>query len=316
MLQRPNVLLMDEPTNHMDMESIESPNLGLERYTGTLIFVSATTGSSSPRWPPRSSSSPPAGPSITRATTTTTCRPGHRLGQPRFRLAAKRAADCACIGEQFGQQFLQICQWYGAVVARAGRFLCDNVNGVFVKLFDRVLNPRETGAALDLYADFAFTRMPAIAINNEHQFSSSLTWTRGSHIYQVRRPAHPQLQGRGRFHHRRRRSRNLRFRRQRQRLRHQLRSFECSDRRLVPLPAGAEYQEEERHLHRHPRLRAGHVEGEKQSDVRLRHPFLPRSHAARAPAGQKPWMRSSCPADGIRPRRRDTILTTPRVLRL
>jgi hypothetical protein len=32
------------------------------------------------------------------------------------------------------------------------------------------------------YADFAFTRMPAIAINNEHQFSSSLTWTRGSHI--------------------------------------------------------------------------------------------------------------------------------------
>ncbi|MGH6740410.1 MAG: ABC-F family ATPase [Casimicrobiaceae bacterium] len=40
MLQRPNVLLMDEPTNHMDMESIESLNLGLERYGGTLIFVS------------------------------------------------------------------------------------------------------------------------------------------------------------------------------------------------------------------------------------------------------------------------------------
>ncbi len=40
MLQRPNVLLMDEPTNHMDMESIESLNLGLERYIGTLIFVS------------------------------------------------------------------------------------------------------------------------------------------------------------------------------------------------------------------------------------------------------------------------------------
>ena len=32
------------------------------------------------------------------------------------------------------------------------------------------------------YADFAFSRMPAIATNNEHQFSSSLTWTRGSHI--------------------------------------------------------------------------------------------------------------------------------------
>ena len=40
MLTRPNVLMMDEPTNHMDMESIESLNLALERYAGTLIFVS------------------------------------------------------------------------------------------------------------------------------------------------------------------------------------------------------------------------------------------------------------------------------------
>ncbi|MDR1424255.1 MAG: ABC-F family ATPase [Azoarcus sp.] len=40
MLIRPNVLLMDEPTNHLDMESIESLNSGLEKYTGTLIFVS------------------------------------------------------------------------------------------------------------------------------------------------------------------------------------------------------------------------------------------------------------------------------------
>lgn len=39
-LQKPNVLLMDEPTNHLDMESIESLNSALERYTGTLIFVS------------------------------------------------------------------------------------------------------------------------------------------------------------------------------------------------------------------------------------------------------------------------------------
>ena len=38
--QRPNILLMDEPTNHMDMESIESLNLALENYQGTLIFVS------------------------------------------------------------------------------------------------------------------------------------------------------------------------------------------------------------------------------------------------------------------------------------
>ena len=39
-LQKHNVLLMDEPTNHLDMESIEALNSALERYTGTLIFVS------------------------------------------------------------------------------------------------------------------------------------------------------------------------------------------------------------------------------------------------------------------------------------
>ncbi len=39
-LQRPNILLMDEPTDHLDMESIESLNMSLEKYEGTLIFVS------------------------------------------------------------------------------------------------------------------------------------------------------------------------------------------------------------------------------------------------------------------------------------
>ena len=39
-LQKPNVLLMDEPTNHLDMESIESLNGALERYKGTVVFVS------------------------------------------------------------------------------------------------------------------------------------------------------------------------------------------------------------------------------------------------------------------------------------
>ena len=34
MLTRPNVLLMDEPTNHMDMETIESLQIGLEKYPG------------------------------------------------------------------------------------------------------------------------------------------------------------------------------------------------------------------------------------------------------------------------------------------
>ncbi|OAJ71878.1 ABC-F family ATPase [Methylobacillus sp. MM3] len=40
MLGRTNVLLMDEPTNHMDMESIEALNTALEKYKGTLFFVS------------------------------------------------------------------------------------------------------------------------------------------------------------------------------------------------------------------------------------------------------------------------------------
>ena len=40
MLQRPNVLVLDDPTNHLDMESIEALNTGLEKFPGTLVFVS------------------------------------------------------------------------------------------------------------------------------------------------------------------------------------------------------------------------------------------------------------------------------------
>jgi len=39
-LGMPNVMLLDEPTNHLDMESIESLNTALDRYPGTLVFVS------------------------------------------------------------------------------------------------------------------------------------------------------------------------------------------------------------------------------------------------------------------------------------
>ncbi len=39
-LHKPNVLILDEPTNHLDMESIESLNSALEKYDGTLLFVS------------------------------------------------------------------------------------------------------------------------------------------------------------------------------------------------------------------------------------------------------------------------------------
>jgi ATPase subunit of ABC transporter with duplicated ATPase domains len=39
-LDMPNVMLLDEPTNHLDMESIESLNGALDKYSGTLVFVS------------------------------------------------------------------------------------------------------------------------------------------------------------------------------------------------------------------------------------------------------------------------------------
>ena len=40
MMMDSNVLIMDEPTNHMDMEAIEALNKALANYEGTLIFVS------------------------------------------------------------------------------------------------------------------------------------------------------------------------------------------------------------------------------------------------------------------------------------
>jgi ATPase subunit of ABC transporter with duplicated ATPase domains len=39
MLQRPNVLVLDEPTNHLDLESINALNIALQRYDGTVLFV-------------------------------------------------------------------------------------------------------------------------------------------------------------------------------------------------------------------------------------------------------------------------------------
>ncbi len=40
MMSEINVLIMDEPTNHMDMEAIEALNVALKAFDGTLIFVS------------------------------------------------------------------------------------------------------------------------------------------------------------------------------------------------------------------------------------------------------------------------------------
>ncbi len=40
MLLRPNVLILDQPTNHLDLESITALNEGLVDFPGTLIFGS------------------------------------------------------------------------------------------------------------------------------------------------------------------------------------------------------------------------------------------------------------------------------------
>ncbi len=36
----PNLLLMDEPTTHLDIQAVESLILALEAYEGTLVFIS------------------------------------------------------------------------------------------------------------------------------------------------------------------------------------------------------------------------------------------------------------------------------------
>jgi ATPase subunit of ABC transporter with duplicated ATPase domains len=39
MLQKPNVLVFDEPTNHLDLESINALNIALQKFEGTVLFV-------------------------------------------------------------------------------------------------------------------------------------------------------------------------------------------------------------------------------------------------------------------------------------
>jgi ATPase subunit of ABC transporter with duplicated ATPase domains len=39
MLQKPNVLVLDEPSNHLDLESINALNIALQKYEGTVLLV-------------------------------------------------------------------------------------------------------------------------------------------------------------------------------------------------------------------------------------------------------------------------------------
>lgn len=41
MLESPNLLLLDDPTNHLDLESITSLNDALINYKGEMIFTSS-----------------------------------------------------------------------------------------------------------------------------------------------------------------------------------------------------------------------------------------------------------------------------------
>ena len=40
MLSGPNVLMLDQPTNHLDLESIQSLNEGLQRFPESVLFTS------------------------------------------------------------------------------------------------------------------------------------------------------------------------------------------------------------------------------------------------------------------------------------
>jgi len=39
MIQKPNFLVLDEPTNNLDLESINALNIALQKFDGTLLLV-------------------------------------------------------------------------------------------------------------------------------------------------------------------------------------------------------------------------------------------------------------------------------------
>jgi ABC-type uncharacterized transport system YnjBCD ATPase subunit len=82
LLDPPNLLLMDEPTTHLDMASIDALAYALEQFRAR-SFSSATTFISSARWPITSSTSTPASSRIIPAATSIISTKQRRLPRAR-----------------------------------------------------------------------------------------------------------------------------------------------------------------------------------------------------------------------------------------
>ena len=98
--QPANLLVLDEPTNDLDIESLELLEATLQDYAGTLLLVSATTARSSTtssprRWPPRATASG----ANTPAATPTGCASGRRPTSPEQNpLGARRPPAARSLG--------------------------------------------------------------------------------------------------------------------------------------------------------------------------------------------------------------------------
>ena len=97
---------MDEPTNHMDMETIESLQIGLGEVPGHAAVRSRTTASSSRRSPTASSRCPVAPWSTSAAATTKPAPQGTGVGARRVAMAE----SAACLGLVIGTGFAHAAQ--------------------------------------------------------------------------------------------------------------------------------------------------------------------------------------------------------------
>lgn len=98
--------------------------------------------------------------SIIQATTTITSPPGASSRTTAFPPRGGAGPPIAlALASNLVNNSYKYANGIGAVITRAGRFLCDHVNGVFVKLFDRVLNPREIRRRLGLNQEQFWTQI-------------------------------------------------------------------------------------------------------------------------------------------------------------